>query len=530
MESHRPGRRCAVGVIGLFFVCGILHAAKPLDKNEISRSIAKVRVAGSGDQERAAEHLAELLYDVEPAAVDDKTIDELISLLATSPESARWVAASLGRLGQRANKAVPTLLRVLATTDCREEYPMHRSGPAIRLALTRIGAEPPPMPTCYPTWPPSVAKRQALIHDKLAVIRSASTDLARSEARQDLADLMYRIDPGEIDDRTVAELVSLSEYHALSTLGARAASAIPLLREQLAAIPSTPLCAWAEDTIRSTLIALGEASPRRCPAITSPSKHLPKRVRLSLLREAIPHAHTHYEAAGYVEELTRGLAPNDIDDELVRQMVALMRENANPSRIFVAVGNLGKRASVAIPYLLEALAEEECPVVLGGRTAEGQIRYALRQMGAEPPRRDCLSEVLKAPARWSKQELNQHLAQAISNVNTAPSASARRGALWKLYELGLLLYTNKVDLQSVEDSTISELVSLLDLPGAHKEMDHFFIRFGPRGSAAIPKLEKRLEEIECLAPRLEMREKSLREALQRMGRSPAARPCGPLKD
>lgn len=91
----------------------------------------------------AAQQLAELTEKVDPKTVDDTTIKELICLLDSTEDSVRlWIAASLGNLGPRAKAAAPKLLELLPEAD-RLRGSL-TSAPAIRLALTRIGVNPPP--------------------------------------------------------------------------------------------------------------------------------------------------------------------------------------------------------------------------------------------------------------------------------------------------------------------------------------------------------------------------------------------------
>jgi predicted ATPase len=121
---------------------------KPKLMKQLTEAIAKVRTEMTLDtRTQAAEHLANLTLRMDPSEVDDKTLGDLISLLATSEDSVRaWVAVSLGNLGPRAKKAVPKLLSILAEVDCLQVD--LSSAPAIRVALTRMGVKPPPEPTC----------------------------------------------------------------------------------------------------------------------------------------------------------------------------------------------------------------------------------------------------------------------------------------------------------------------------------------------------------------------------------------------
>ena len=81
-----------------------------------------------------------------PKAVPDQTVADLISLLDIPDDSVRyWVATSLGNLGPRAKAAIPQLERLLAEVDCVKGSKTLASG--IRFALTQMGVTTPP-PVC----------------------------------------------------------------------------------------------------------------------------------------------------------------------------------------------------------------------------------------------------------------------------------------------------------------------------------------------------------------------------------------------
>jgi hypothetical protein len=91
----------------------------------------------------AAVKLSELTRTIAPDEVDDRTIDDMISLLGTDDDVVlNYVAVSLGNLGPRAKKAVPTLLRILPKADCVQGD--RTAVAAIRPALRKMGATAPP--------------------------------------------------------------------------------------------------------------------------------------------------------------------------------------------------------------------------------------------------------------------------------------------------------------------------------------------------------------------------------------------------
>lgn len=94
---------------------------------------------------KAAQHLADLTESMDPQLVDELALAQMIALLDSPEDSVRaWVAGSIGFLGPRAKSAAPRLLKLLPEAD---KLPGSlTSSPAIRLALTRIGVPPPPLP------------------------------------------------------------------------------------------------------------------------------------------------------------------------------------------------------------------------------------------------------------------------------------------------------------------------------------------------------------------------------------------------
>ena len=141
----------------IFLLCGTLtvflsgnaHATGDyMLINQLKDSITKVRadVPSSIVRSEAAEQLADIARRIDPKKVDDKTFADLVSLLDIPDESIRgWVAGAIGFLGPRARPAAPALLKLLPEADCL--LGDVTSAGAIRLALKRIGVDPPP-PTC----------------------------------------------------------------------------------------------------------------------------------------------------------------------------------------------------------------------------------------------------------------------------------------------------------------------------------------------------------------------------------------------
>lgn len=141
-----------IGCLFLGAVCllSVTAMANEMDETkalkELQETISDVRKMSGPSKPEAnpAEHLARLTEKIDPKKVDDRTLDEMVSLLDTSNDFVRaWVAVALGNLGPRAKVAVPKLLRVMHETDCLELKEMTSAG-AARVALKRIGVTPPP--------------------------------------------------------------------------------------------------------------------------------------------------------------------------------------------------------------------------------------------------------------------------------------------------------------------------------------------------------------------------------------------------
>jgi hypothetical protein len=120
---------------------------------QIQETIAKIRATkGPPSMARtdAAEHLSDLTERINPAEVDDKTIEAMASLLDTSDCSVLgWVAGALGNLGPRAKVVAPKLLTILPKLECLN-LDLNPAA-AIRVALKRMGVNPPPKPKCNTT-------------------------------------------------------------------------------------------------------------------------------------------------------------------------------------------------------------------------------------------------------------------------------------------------------------------------------------------------------------------------------------------
>lgn len=115
---------------------------------QIQETIVQVQTAPTLDGRRdAAEHLAAMTPRMDPWKIDEKTFNDLVSLLDSPDDSVRrGVAAAIGFLGERAKPAAPKFLEILPKVDCLNG--VKTSADTIRMALVRIGVTPPPLPDC----------------------------------------------------------------------------------------------------------------------------------------------------------------------------------------------------------------------------------------------------------------------------------------------------------------------------------------------------------------------------------------------
>jgi hypothetical protein len=95
-----------------------------------------------------------------------------------------------------------------------------------------------------------------------------------------------------------------------------------------------------------------------------------------------------FDAAAELPHLTRKVSPSSVSDSTVHDLVSLLDDSDDVVRLFAAaaLGNLGRRAKVAVPKLLALLPETDC--LDGDLTSARSIRPALKRMGVNklPPR------------------------------------------------------------------------------------------------------------------------------------------------
>ena len=82
---------------------------------------------------------------------------------------------------------------------------------------------------------------------------------------------------------------------------------------------------------------------------------------------------------------TRNTDPQKVNDATLKEIVSLLNTDDDGVRLWVAasLGNLGPRAKVAVPTLLNLLRQVDC--LEGDLTSAGAVRLALTRIGETPP-------------------------------------------------------------------------------------------------------------------------------------------------
>lgn len=215
------------------------------------------------------------------------------------------------------------------------------------------------------------------------------------------------------------------------------------------------------------------------------------------------------DAAEGLADLTKKIKPNEIDDQTLADLVSLLDTWDDAVRMWVAasLGNLGPRAkAAAVPKLLETLPEVDCLWV--DLSSEGAIRLALKRMGETPPTSPpCERDV--DPVAW-----RQRIAEDIAKIRTSDSPVVREKAAMRVRYLIFWLGPEQIG-----DGTMTELVSLLDIPdqAVCDGVTGALGGLGRRAKAnAAPKLQTLLAEVDCRKENMDSAQ-VIRESLDRMG-------------
>ncbi len=201
-------------------ICSLSSTAQAMNgsmsNKQIRKAIAEVRKGPSStDRNNAAMNLPELIEKTDPKRINDKTIEELIDLLDIPDHGVRGlVTDSLGIIGPRAKAAIPKLIAEV------------RKGPS-------------------------------------------STD--RYYTAMNLAELIEKIDPKWVSDKTIEELIDLLDIPdhgvhgwvagSLGIIGPRAKAAIPKLMGLLPEVDRLKGEWTPAQTIRIAITRIGGTPP-----------------------------------------------------------------------------------------------------------------------------------------------------------------------------------------------------------------------------------------------------------------------------
>jgi HEAT repeat protein len=271
----RRGLVVLVGATLAAWAAGQANVKRDADiVKELSDAISKVRTTTtSSSRTRIALSLTDLTRKINPNDIDDETLTNLVSLLDTWDDSVRdAVALSLGNLGPRAKSALPKLLEALSEVDCL--WIDASAAADIRNAIKRIGSQPPPAPKCETAVDPIVWKQR--LTDAIATVRTSKSSAERGKAAMHIGYLIFWLGRNEIDDKTIADLVSLLDIpeepvregvaRSLGFLGSRAKLvAGPKLKELLSGLDCHPEEIDLANAVRSALTQMDvKVLPPRC--------------------------------------------------------------------------------------------------------------------------------------------------------------------------------------------------------------------------------------------------------------------------
>jgi HEAT repeat protein len=134
------------------------------------------------------------------------------------------------------------------------------------------------------------------------------------------------------------------------------------------------------------------------------------------------------------------------------------------------------------------------------------------------------SVVSAAQAGQSQRQFTEQLTHTIAKVRTGNSPLVRTEAAEHLAEL-----TSKTDSRKLDDKTVADLVSLLDT--SDDSVVYWVARclgnLGSRANTAIPKLQKKLLEVDCVEGS-KTSASGIRFALSQLDAPPAPSKCVPI--
>lgn len=134
------------------------------------------------------------------------------------------------------------------------------------------------------------------------------------------------------------------------------------------------------------------------------------------------------------------------------------------------------------------------------------------------------SVVSAAQVGQSERQFTEQITHAMAKVRSGNSPAVRTEAAEQLAEL-----TRKVDSKKLDDKTVADLVSLLD--ASDDSVVYWVARclgnLGSRANAAIPKLQEKLTEVDCIEGS-KTSASGIRFALSQLDAPPAPAKCAPI--
>lgn len=234
------------------------------------------------------------------------------------------------------------------------------------------------------------------IDETMAKIRMTASSNARADSGEYLAQLTKEINPDDIDDRTLSDLISLLDISdesmrswvatSLGNLGPRAKEAASGLLKIVRKTDCVPVMGGfpSSEAARAALERIGEVQPvTMCKATVDPAdwNRWTEETIANVRTSEFPGVRA--MAAQNLAYQTFWLGPKDIDERNVAGIVSLLDIPEEPLRDLVArsLGHIGPRARAAIPKLKALLTGVDCHE--GGDASTDNIRYALRRMGVK---------------------------------------------------------------------------------------------------------------------------------------------------
>ncbi len=252
----------------------------------------------------------------------------------------------------------------------------------------------------------TVFKRQITeITEAIAKVRTGATPETRADAAEHIADLTSGIIDTWVDDKVLADIVSLLDTPenpvrfwvavTLGNVGYGARTTISKLQELLPEADCLQGDPTVADAIRYALARMhAPLPPSACGRAEAKEvlfkKLLTKTIAIAQKGEIINYRR---DAAKHLSELARWIDPDKVDDQAVAELVSLLNTSTDMvvlDWVVAALGSLGTHAKSAIPDLLKILTAEDCvkePSM--AISVEDDARSALRRMGITHPPSPC---------------------------------------------------------------------------------------------------------------------------------------------